>query len=124
VSSGKAIALGLGVGVIAYAVLVSGLGLLGVNVGELDQFPAYVGCLSKVTEAETDESCRKLRSYSRNEDGDLWRVEELVAKSVAIADQLSATARNDANEIKDVWIMPILRRLETAVEVAKDIFAP
>lgn len=124
-STGKAIALGVGVGIIAYGALVAGLGLVGVKVGELDQFPAYVGCLAnlEVLEAETDRPCQQLRSYFQSEDGDPWRVERLAAESVAAVDRLRATARNDADEIVDVWIRPILRRLEMAADVVKDIFS-
>jgi hypothetical protein len=50
-------------------------------------------------------------------------VERLAAESVAAADRLTTAAKNDADEIVAVWIMPIIRRLEMAADVVKDIFA-
>jgi hypothetical protein len=126
VTTGKAITLGVGVGITAYLALVAALTLFGVKIGELDQLPTYVGCLAKleVLEAETQKACRPLRSYFQGEDGDSSNVEQLAAKFVAAADRLTTTARNDVDQIKAVWIAPIVKRLEMAFEVAKDIFAP
>jgi hypothetical protein len=126
VTTGKTITLGVGVGITAYLALVACLTLFGVKIGELGQFPTYVGCLAKleVQEAEAHKVCRPLRSYFQAEDGDSSNLERLAAKFIAVANRLTATARNDVNEIKAVWITPIVDRLEMAFEVAKDIFAP
>ena len=125
-TAGKAITLGVGVGITAYLALVVGSTLSSVKIGELDQFPTYVGCLAKqeVLEAETQEECRKFRSYVRGEDGDPAYVERLAAKIIATAQQFTAAIRNDVDEIVAVWITPTIRRLAMAVDVAKDIFAP
>ena len=125
-TTGKTITLGVGVGITAYLALVASLTLFGVKIGELGQFPTYVGCLAKleVQEAETQEACRPLRSYSQAEDGDSSNVERLAAKLIAVANRLTATARNDVNEIKAVWVAPIVKRLKMAFGVAKDVFAP
>ena len=123
-TTGKAIGLGLGVGITAYLALIIGVSLFGVKLGELDKFPAYVRCLAEqeVPGAETPESCRRLRSYFSSRDA--WRVERLAADSMAVVDRLKATARNDIDEIDSAWIAPIVRRLEMAAEVVKNIFAP
>jgi len=125
VKTGKAIALGVGVGITAYMALVASMTLFGVKIGELDKFPRYVECLAKLEgqEAEAQEQCRQLRSYFQADDGDPWHVERLAAESVAAADRLTTAAKNDADEIVAVWIMPIIRRLEMAADVVKDIFA-
>ncbi len=125
-TTGKAIALGVGVGITAYLALITSLTLLGVKIGELGRFPAYVGCLAEleVQGAETREPCRRLRSYFQGGDGHTWQVERLAAESVAIVSRLKTAARDDLDDIDEAWITPIARRLETAVEVAKDIFAP
>jgi hypothetical protein len=126
VSTGKSIAFGIGVGILSYGVVVLGFGLFGVKLGELDQFPAYVRCLANLeaAEAETDEPCRAQRSYFQRQNADPWLVERLAAESVAAADRLRATARNDADEIIEEWITPIRRRLEMAAEIIVDIFSP
>jgi hypothetical protein len=49
-------------------------------------------------------------------------VEQLAAKAVATFDRLTAAARSDRDEILEAWVAPILRRLELAADVAKDIF--
>ena len=124
-TTGKAIALGVGVGITAYMALVASMTLFGVKIDELDQFPSYVECLAKLEgrEAETPEQCRQLRSYFKGEDGDPWHVERLAAESVAVVDKLTSAAKNDVDQIVAVWIMPIVRRLEMAADVVKDIFA-
>ena len=126
VTTGKSIAFGIGFGITAYLAVVACLALFGVKMNELGQFPEYVRCLARqeTTEAAAEQPCRQLRSYFQGEGGDPWRVEQLAAKSVATFDRLKATARNDTDEIKTVWITPIVRRLEMAVDVAKDIFLP
>jgi hypothetical protein len=123
-TTGKSIALGVGVGISAYMALVASLALFGVKLGELGKFPADVGCLAKleVTQAEAQEPCRQLRTYFQAEDGNPWRVEQLAAKAVATFDRLTAAARSDRDEILEAWVAPILRRLELAADVAKDIF--
>ena len=121
----KAITLGVGVGITAYLAMVTGLTLFGVKLGELDQFPAYVGCLAKleVLEAETQKACRPLRSYIQGEDGDSSHVERLAARFVAAANRFTAGVSDDVDEIVAVWVMPIIHRLEMAVAVVKDVFA-
>lgn len=123
--TGKAIALGVGVGITAYMALVASMTLFGVEIGELDQFPRYVECLARLEgpEAGAQEKCQQLRSYFQGEYGDPWHVERLAAQLVAAADRLTTAAKNDADEIVAVWIMPIIRRLEMAADVVKDIFA-
>jgi hypothetical protein len=126
VTAGKSIALGIGVGITAYLALVTCLALFGVKMGELGQFPEYVRCLARLeaAEGETQQPCRQLRSYFPGDDASPWPVEHSAAKLVATLDRLKATARNDTDEIMDVWITPFVRRLEMAVDVAKDIFRP
>ena len=118
-STGKSIAFGIGVGILSYGVVVLGFGLFGVKLGELNQFPSYVRCLANLEQAEagTDEPCQAQRSYFQGQDTGPWLVERLAAESVAAADRLRATARNDADEIMDVWITPIRRRLEMAGKI-------
>jgi hypothetical protein len=126
VTTGKAITLGVGVGVIAYLALSVGSSLSGVTIGELDQFPTSVECLAEREglKSETQEECRKFRSYFRGEPGNPTRVERLAAEILAAANGFTATVRADVDEIVDVWVDPILSRLKMAADVVKDIFAP
>jgi hypothetical protein len=126
VTTGKSIAIGAGIGVTAYLAVVACLALNGVKMGELGQFPDYVRCLAKVeaTQADAQQPCGQLRSYFEGDDDNPWRIEQLAAKTVATVDRLKATAKNDRDEIKAKWITPIVRRLDMAVDVAKDIFLP
>ena len=101
----RAIIVGTSIGIAFYFLISGGISVLGLDLGRLRDFPAYVACLRawRSIESSALEECRHLRRYLEDEDREPLAIERI---ATAAADE-GAEALDATEEFVSEWLGPL-----------------